>query len=76
MLTYIWKGDAAHSLPVSIFGMTSVVGITLDPFIGGAIHFRLNWRWIYWIRTIMDVALLPVFWLILRETTGDTILAA
>ena len=39
MLTYIWKGEAEHSLPVSIFGMTSIVGSPLGPFIGGAIYF-------------------------------------
>jgi len=35
----------------------------------------LNWRWIYWIQIIIDATLLPVFWFILKETRGDTILA-
>lgn len=74
-LTDIWKGEAERSLPMSIFGMTSVVGIALGPFIGGAIQSGLHWRWIYWIQIIVDAALLPVFWLILSETRGDTILA-
>lgn len=63
---------------MSIFGMTSVVGIALGPFIGGAIQTNdttINWHWIYWIQLIFDGALLPVFWFILRETRGDVILA-
>ncbi|ODN92741.1 multidrug transporter [Cryptococcus wingfieldii CBS 7118] len=74
----IWKGPKERSIPMSIFGMTSVVGIALGPFIGGAIqtnHSTLNWHWIYWMQLIFDGALLPVFWFILRETRGDVILA-
>ncbi|KAK5175609.1 uncharacterized protein LTR77_000748 [Saxophila tyrrhenica] len=55
--------------------MTSVVGIVLGPFIGGAIQSGLNWRWIYWIQLIVDAAFLPFFYWILRETRGDVILA-
>lgn len=74
-ITDIWKGDRDRSLPMSIFGMTSVVGIALGPFIGGAIQSGLNWRWIYWIQIIIDAALLPLFYWILKETRGDVILA-
>ncbi|KAF2162836.1 hypothetical protein M409DRAFT_68829 [Zasmidium cellare ATCC 36951] len=74
-ITDIWKGDKQRSLPMSIFGMTSVVGIALGPFIGGAIQSGLNWRWIYWIQLIVDAGLLPFFWIILKETRGDVILA-
>ena len=73
--TDIWKGDRERSLPMSIFGMTSVVGIALGPFIGGAIQSGLPWHWIYWIQLIVDGPLLPVFYLILTETRGDCILA-
>ena len=34
---------------MSIFGMTSVIGIALGPFVGGAAQTHLNWRWIYWV---------------------------
>ncbi|OCF31601.1 multidrug transporter [Kwoniella heveanensis BCC8398] len=74
----IWKGPAERSVPMSIFGMTSVVGIALGPFIGGAIQTNettINWHWIYWIQLIFDGALLPVFYFILKETRGDVILA-
>ncbi|KAF2716778.1 MFS general substrate transporter [Polychaeton citri CBS 116435] len=74
-ITDIWKGDKARSLPMSIFGMTSVIGIALGPFIGGAIQSGLQWRWIFWIQLIIDGGLLPLWWFILRETRGDVILA-
>lgn len=60
---------------MSIFGMTSVIGIALGPFVGGAAQTHLSWRWIYWVQLISDAALLPVFWFILKETRGDVILA-
>ena len=75
-ITDIWKGDRARSAPMAVFGMTSVVGIALGPFIGGAIQSGLNWRWIYYIQIIYCVAFLPVFWFILSETRGDVILAS
>jgi len=48
-LTDIWRGDRERSLPMSVFGMTSVVGIALGPFVGGAVLTGLGWRWIYWV---------------------------
>jgi MFS family permease len=37
---------------MSIFGMTSVIGIALGPFVGGAAQTHLNWRWIYWVSAL------------------------
>jgi len=33
-ITDVWKGDKEWSIPMSIFGMTSIVGIALGLFIG------------------------------------------
>lgn len=98
----VWKGDKARSLPMSLFGFTSVAGIALGPFVGSAIvqigypdqGLQSPWRWyiplhhcltlvmlltnfdrIYYIQIIYNAALIPVFWLILKETRGDVILA-
>lgn len=74
----IWRGDAARSLPMSIFGFTSVAGIALGPFVGSVIlqiHKTDPWRWIFYIQIIYNAALIPVFWFILKETRGDVILA-
>lgn len=74
-ITDIWKGDRERSLPMSIFGMTSVVGIALGPLVAGGIQSKLEWHWIYWIQIIVDAGLLPLFYFILTETRGDCILA-
>lgn len=74
----IWRGDAARSLPMSIFGFTSVAGIALGPFVGSVIlqiHKTDPWRWIFYINIIYNAALIPIFWFILKETRGDVILA-
>ena len=49
----IWKGDKDRSLPMSLFGFTSVAGIALGPFVGSAIvqirkpnvGLEAPWRW-------------------------------
>ncbi|KAL1643906.1 hypothetical protein SLS58_004580 [Diplodia intermedia] len=74
-ITDIWRGDRDRSLPMSIFGLTSVVGIALGPFIGSAIAANMYWRWIYYIQLIFDGGCLPLFWFILNETRADVILA-
>lgn len=44
----VWWGDRARSIPMSLFGLTSVIGIALGPFMGSAI-LAINksspWRW-------------------------------
>lgn len=73
-ITDIWKGDKDRSLPMSVFGIASVIGIALGPFVGGIIQNYVWWRWIYWIQIIICAGFLPIFWLILSETRGDVIL--
>ena len=41
-ITDIWRGDMARSVPMSIFGMTSVIDIALGPFVGGAAQTHLS----------------------------------
>ncbi|KAF9889531.1 hypothetical protein FE257_007241 [Aspergillus nanangensis] len=74
----VWRGDRARSLPMSLFGLTSVIGIALGPFMGSAIqsiHKKDPWRWIFYIQIIYNAALIPVFWLLIYETRADVILA-
>ena len=74
----VWLGDKARSLPMSLFGFTSVIGIALGPFIGSAIqsiHKNDSWRWIFYVQIIYNAGLLPIFYLILRETRPDVILS-
>ncbi|KAH8429642.1 putative MFS multidrug transporter [Aspergillus melleus] len=74
----VWRGDKARSIPMSLFGLTSVIGIALGPFIGSAIqaiHKNDPWRWIFYIQIIYNAGLLPIFWFILYETRADVILS-
>lgn len=56
----VWRGDKARSLPISLFGFTSVAGIALGPIVGSAIvqihkpdhGLETPWRWIYYIQII------------------------
>ncbi|KAE8311792.1 hypothetical protein RU639_002178 [Aspergillus parasiticus] len=73
----VWYGDKARSLPMSLFGLTSVIGIALGPFVGSAIqaiHKNDPWRWIFYIQIIYNAGLIPVFWFLLYETRADVIL--
>lgn len=70
----VWKGAQQRSLPMSLFGTTSVVGVALGPLLGEAVMTHLSFRWIYWVLLISIGALLPVFWFLLVETRGDIIL--
>ncbi|PLB38859.1 putative MFS multidrug transporter [Aspergillus candidus] len=74
----VWRGERARSIPMSLFGLTSVIGIALGPFVGSAIqaiHKESPWRWIFYIQIIYNAALIPVFWLLLKETREDVILS-
>lgn len=44
---------------MSIFGMTSVIGIALGPFVGGAAQTHLSWRWIYWVSAVQNTRSKP-----------------
>ncbi|GES60168.1 MFS general substrate transporter [Aspergillus terreus] len=74
----VWWGDKARSIPMSLFGLTSVIGIALGPFMGSAI-LAINksspWRWIFYIQIIYNAGLIPIFWFLLYETRADVILS-
>ncbi|KAF1810758.1 MFS general substrate transporter [Eremomyces bilateralis CBS 781.70] len=73
----VWQTDGERSLPMSLFGFTSVIGIALGPFIGSAIvQIKRNdpWRWIFYVQIIYNAGFIPIFWFILRETRGDAVL--
>lgn len=52
-ITDIWGTAGERSFPMSLYGMTSVVGIALGPFIGGAIQRNLDWRWYVFISPLL-----------------------
>jgi len=60
----VWRGDHARSVPMSLFGFTSVAGIALGPFIGDVIQtihssdrdLDSPWRWIFYVQIIVNGA--------------------
>lgn len=63
----------------AIFGwylLGPLLGPTLGPLFGGLIVANLNWRWIFWILTIICVTNTVAGFLFLRETYAPVILAA
>lgn len=60
-----------------IFGwylLGPLLGPTLGPLFGGIIVQRLNWRWIFWVLTIVCAANTLAGFLFLRESYGPVIL--
>ena len=74
-VTDIWRGGRDRSIPMSIYALSSVVGIALGPFFGGAVQRNMSWRAIYWIQLALDAGCFPFLFSVLRETRGDVILA-
>lgn len=66
------KGAQQRSLSMALFGTTSVIGIALGPFVGGAITTHLSFRWIHLVLLISIGALLLVFWFLLAETRATS----
>ena len=62
----------------AVFGwylLGPLLGPTLGPLFGGIIVQRLNWRWIYWVLTIICSFNTVVGYFYLRETYAPVILA-
>ncbi|CAK3806823.1 transporter mfs2 [Lecanosticta acicola] len=62
----------------SVFGwylLGPLLGPTLGPLFGGVIVQRLNWRWIFWILTIICVVNTSAAYFLLKESYPPIILA-
>lgn len=57
-----------------MFAYAYLMGFTMGPVIGAAIASRLYWRWIFYIELILYGAILPVAFLMIKETRGKIIL--
>ncbi|KAL7410593.1 major facilitator superfamily domain-containing protein [Mrakia frigida] len=71
----IWSTHE-RGLPMSLFALASIVGsavgatfmawVDMDP--------RLGWRWIQWINGAMTIVLLPLMFVVMKETRASVIL--
>lgn len=59
---------------MSMYITCYLVGSTIGPVIGGAIHQSLGWRWILWIQLIWTGIFYPIFFLLIAETRGPVLL--
>ncbi|EON62309.1 hypothetical protein W97_01530 [Coniosporium apollinis CBS 100218] len=70
----IWQGGKARSLPVNLYIWALLAGVTVGPVIGGGIIHHLEWRWIFYIQLILYAVFFPPLFLIIREPRGPIIL--
>lgn len=70
----LWTEEGARGKAVTVYTFALVGGYTVGPVVGGGIIGSLDWRWIFYIQLIIYFALLPILYLILRETRGPVIL--
>lgn len=72
----VFDDDRARSLPISIWILSYLVGPTLGaPIFSGVIQHIGDWRWIFYIQLIIYGALLPFFFITIKETRGCVILS-
>lgn len=74
LITDMWLTDAERNLPVTLYVLALVGGVTLGPPFG-AIAGQLNWRWIFYIQLILYGALVPLLLLVFSETRSSVLLA-
>ncbi|OCF32630.1 drug transporter [Kwoniella heveanensis BCC8398] len=67
---------ADRGIPSAMFSFTAIAGSGLGPvmFCWVESDSRLEWRWVWWIQSIMIAVFIPVISLILRETREPIIL--
>jgi MFS family permease len=64
----VWPGAAQRSLPVTIYVVGLLAGVSLGPVFGGAIVHSCSWRWILYIQLLIyGVAFVPLLFT-MRET--------
>ncbi|KAK8847392.1 hypothetical protein IAR55_005250 [Kwoniella newhampshirensis] len=67
---------ANRGLPSSVFAVMAIAGSGVGPLVFAWVESdpRLQWRWVWWIQTILIGALFPFILLFMRETRESVIL--
>ncbi|KAF1923227.1 MFS general substrate transporter [Didymella exigua CBS 183.55] len=72
-LADIWP-QSHRSVPFALFTTGSSLGPVLGPVAGGFISQHLNWRWLYWVVTIIAAVAYTAMLFFLPETYTKTLL--
>src|SRR5437870_3918336 len=59
-----------RGLALGIWGGVAGLAVAIGPLVGGAVVDGLSWQWIFWLNVPIGIALLPLAWSRLTETTG------
>src|SRR2546426_10696086 len=60
-----------RGLALGIWGGIGGLAVALGPLLGGAIVSGVSWNWIFWLNVPVGLALAPLAWRRLEETTGS-----
>jgi MFS family permease len=61
---------ARRGLALGVWSGVGCLAIAIAPLVGGAIVESFSWQWIFWINVPIGLALVPIAWRRLEETTG------
>lgn len=61
--------------PMALFSGAALFGTGTGPLVCGFIAEYANWRWMFWMQTIMDATIIGVVILFFKETRGSILLS-
>ena len=61
---------ARRGLALGVWSGVGCLAIAIAPLVGGAIVESFSWQWIFWLNVPIGLALLPIAWRRVEETTG------
>ncbi|RPA97211.1 MFS general substrate transporter [Choiromyces venosus 120613-1] len=64
-----------RGFPMAFFSMFGLSFTGVGPLASGVIAENLSWRWIHWIQLILNVVLMAIAFIVLKETRGSVLLS-